>query len=109
MINAALPGVSFSELGATKPLPASAFDQIDYLECPSPEEETGVIALIMREVLRGKTAALITPDRDLARRVSAQLHQWDIEIDDSAGTPCPVAADHVSEAVRHFGVGRVPS
>ena len=90
VINTALrPAVSLGAWRDRKPLPASAFDQIDYLECPSPEEETGVIALIMREVLEtpGKTAALITPDRDLARRVSAQLHRWDIEIDDSAGTP----------------------
>ena len=33
----------------------------------------------------GKTAALVTPDRGLARRVAAELRRWDIEIDDSAG------------------------
>ncbi|MAI09992.1 MAG: double-strand break repair protein AddB [Rhodospirillaceae bacterium TMED167] len=90
VINTALrPAVSLSAWRDQKSLPTSVYDQIDYLECPSPEEETGVIALMMREVLEtpGKTAALITPDRDLARRVTAQLHRWDIEIDDSAGTP----------------------
>ena len=35
----------------------------------------------------GRTAALVTPDRDLARRVAAELRRWDIEIDDSAGQP----------------------
>ncbi len=35
----------------------------------------------------GKTAALVTPDRDLARRVAAELRRWEIEIDDSAGVP----------------------
>ena len=35
----------------------------------------------------GKTAALITPDRQLARRVYGELSRWGIQIDDSAGTP----------------------
>ena len=90
VINTALrPYVSLGSWRDQKSLPASVYDQIDYLECPSPDEETGVIALMMREVLEtpGKTAALITPDRDLARRVTAQLHRWEIKIDDSAGTP----------------------
>ena len=33
----------------------------------------------------GKTAALVTPDRQLAGRVSALLRRWNIEADDSAG------------------------
>jgi ATP-dependent helicase/nuclease subunit B len=58
------------------------------LDCPGPREEAGAIALMMRETLEhpGKTAALVTPDRDLARRVAAELRRYDIEIDDSAGT-----------------------
>ncbi|GAA3886694.1 double-strand break repair protein AddB [Sphingomonas limnosediminicola] len=45
------------------------------------------IALALREALEtpGRTAALLTPDRMLARRVSALLRRWDIEADDSAG------------------------
>ena len=45
--------------------------------------------LALREALEtpGKTAALVTPDRQLARRVSALLARWGIEADDSAGTP----------------------
>ena len=35
----------------------------------------------------GQTAALVTPDRMLARRVSALLQRWGIEADDSAGRP----------------------
>src|SRR5688500_9918425 len=34
-----------------------------------------------------KTAALVTPDRMLAARVSALLGRWGIEADDSAGRP----------------------
>ena len=33
------------------------------------------------------TAALLTPDRELARRVAAALRRWGIDIDDSAGVP----------------------
>jgi ATP-dependent helicase/nuclease subunit B len=54
------------------------------------EEDTALIAaLLLRETLQtpGKTAALITPDRDLARRVSAQLSRWGVVVDSSAGEP----------------------
>ena len=52
-------------------------------------EEALVIALALRETLEhdGRTAALVTPDRDLARRVAAELSRWEIAIDDSAGRP----------------------
>ena len=45
------------------------------------------IALALREALEtpDRTAALVTPDRMLARRVSALLRRWGIEADDSAG------------------------
>lgn len=51
--------------------------------------EASLIALILRETLEmpDKTAALITPDRTLARHVRAQLKRWGIDIDDSAGAP----------------------
>jgi ATP-dependent helicase/nuclease subunit B len=59
------------------------------LDCGGPQEEAGAIALLLREALEvpGKTAALVTPDRDLARRVAAELRRWDVDIDDSAGLP----------------------
>lgn len=59
------------------------------LDCVGPQEEAGAIALLLRQRLDhpGETAALVTPDRDLARRVASELRRWDIEIDDSAGLP----------------------
>jgi ATP-dependent helicase/nuclease subunit B len=59
------------------------------LELADPAEEAQAIALALREALEepGRTAALITPDRGLARRVSAHLKRWGIEADDSAGRP----------------------
>ncbi|MBQ7285320.1 MAG: PD-(D/E)XK nuclease family protein [Alphaproteobacteria bacterium] len=62
------------------------------LECDEIRQEALAIAIKMREVLEEseKTAALITPDRQLARRVAGYLKRWNIEIDDSAGRPLAV-------------------
>ncbi len=70
-------------------LDARALKGMRRLDCPGPQEEALSIALLLRERLEkpGATAALITPDRDLARRVAAELKRWQIEIDDSAGVP----------------------
>jgi ATP-dependent helicase/nuclease subunit B len=67
----------------------SALPGITRIDCQSLNEEAGTIALIMRETLEkpDRTAALVTRDRDLARRVSSDLHRYGIEINDSAGTP----------------------
>ena len=58
-------------------------------ELPDPAAEAQAIALAMREALetQGRTAALVTPDRQLAARVSALLKRWGIDADDSAGMP----------------------
>ena len=66
-----------------------AFDGLTLIEAPDMRTEAGAIALAMREVLDApdKTAALVTRDRNLARRVAAELKRWDIDIDDSAGQP----------------------
>lgn len=55
----------------------------------NPAHEAMTIALLMRETLEteGRTAALVTPDRNIAARVAAQLSRWGIVADDSAGTP----------------------
>ncbi len=71
-------------------LDAAALAGLGRIDCPTSHEEAGVIALILREALEGgdgRTAALVTPDRDLARRVAAELGRWQVEIDDSAGVP----------------------
>ena len=47
------------------------------------------LACAMREALAtpGRTAALITPDVTVARRVGAELARWGIEVEASAGRP----------------------
>ncbi|WP_122464466.1 double-strand break repair protein AddB [Brevundimonas lutea] len=53
------------------------------------EESAGLIAALLREALEtpGRTAALITPDQALARRVQARLARWDLQADSSTGEP----------------------
>lgn len=60
-----------------------------YCQCADVRLEALAIALMMREVLDEpeKTAALVTTDRNLARRVAAELERWRIKVDDSAGKP----------------------
>ena len=90
LVRAALsPAAESDRWRALKGIDESAIASLRQLDCPGPQEEATLIALLMRECLQesGKTAALITPDRALARRVTAELRRWDIDIDDSAGVP----------------------
>lgn len=58
-------------------------------EAANEREEALAVALAIRRTLEtpGETVALVTPDRMLARRVSAELRRWNIAADDSAGLP----------------------
>jgi len=71
------------------PVDPDALRNFTLCECATASAEAGVIALRLRASLMRKdaTAALVTADRGLARRVAAELKRWSIEIDDSAGVP----------------------
>ena len=71
------------------PQEADTFDGVSRFDCASAQQEAVTIALLLRRKLEtpGATAALVTPDRELARRVAVELRRWEIEIDDSAGLP----------------------
>ena len=73
---------------------ANGFSHIKLCEAATQQDEARMIAVSLREVIEtpGKTAALITPDRTLARMVSAQCKRFGIAIDDSAGVPLSVTA-----------------
>ena len=62
-------------------------DGLYRLETADQQEEAVAIAMILRDALEqpGRRAALVTPDRALAGRVSAALQRWDVLADDSAG------------------------
>lgn len=67
----------------------AALARLTVIEAADSREEGLCIALLLRESLEraGEHAALITPDRDLARRVAAELARFGLDVDDSAGEP----------------------
>jgi len=75
---------------------SSAFADTALIEAANEREEATAIAIALRLALErpgqdGESrAALITPDRNLARRVMAELSRFGILADDSAGTPLAV-------------------
>ena len=65
---------------------AAGMQDLAVIEAPNTEMEALAIAIAMREARHlGKSAALVTPDRALARRVGAALDRWSLEFDDSGG------------------------
>jgi len=66
----------------------TGLDGLTAIEAASAEEEALAIAVALREAVHeGKSAALVTPDRALARRVMAALERWRIAADDTGGDP----------------------
>lgn len=65
---------------------------VEAAELATPADEAQAIALALRGWIEepGRTAALVTPDRALARRVAAHCRRWNIEVDDSAGRPLAI-------------------
>ena len=64
-----------------------ATSAISIIEAPAERQEALAIALILRQQIEipDNHAALVTPDRNLARRVGAELKRFNLNIDDSAG------------------------
>ena len=79
---------------ADKDAVRAAFEDVALIEAANEREEAVAIAIALRLALEkpaqggGESqAALITPDRNLARRVTAELARFGITADDTAGTP----------------------
>ena len=68
---------------------AAAFAGVSLVEAPNERDEAGAIAVALRLAVSepGRTAALVTGDRNLARRVAAELGRFGIRADDSGGAP----------------------
>ncbi|KEG21247.1 double-strand break repair protein AddB [Bartonella bacilliformis] len=62
---------------------------LSLVEATNEHEEALAVAIALRHAIEDpkKTAALITNDRNLARRVSAELQRFGIEANDSGGIP----------------------
>ncbi|NWG71281.1 MAG: double-strand break repair protein AddB, partial [Parvularculaceae bacterium] len=73
---------------------ARALDGVLFIDAAHEEAEAAAIALLLREALEtpGRTAMLVTPDRDLGRRVAAKMRRWGVIVEDSGGTPLAGAA-----------------
>lgn len=67
----------------------AALAGVSLIDAPAAQDEAEAVALILRQAIEvpGRTAALVSPDRLLARRVAARLATWGIRVDDSAGRP----------------------
>ncbi|MEP7129554.1 MAG: double-strand break repair protein AddB [Sphingomicrobium sp.] len=85
----AMTAADFSDKWSALPPPERRLTGVRAAEFAAAAAEAQGIALALRRALDtpGRTAALVTPDRMLARRVSALLQRWGIEADDSAGRP----------------------
>ena len=92
--------------GPKLPSLSEATQSLTLLEAASPRDEARAIAMRLRQAAEdGVTAALITPDRMLTRRVTALLDRWGILPDDSAGTPAQLTAP--GRLLRHIAQLRV--
>jgi ATP-dependent helicase/nuclease subunit B len=84
---------------------SNAMANLAIIEAANPEMEALAIAVAMREARHlNKSAALVTPDRALARRVMAALGRWNLAFDDSGGealmdTPAGIFARLAAETV----------
>jgi ATP-dependent helicase/nuclease subunit B len=69
-------------------LSAGAMDGVTLVEAANEREEALAIAVSLRLAVDapGRRAALVTTDRELARRVASELRRFGIVADDSAGT-----------------------
>ncbi|MBR0557629.1 double-strand break repair protein AddB [Ciceribacter sp. L1K23] len=72
---------------------SNAFKDVSLIEAANEREEAAAIATALRLALEDVGAAgesrvaLVTPDRNLAKRVVAELARYHIAADDTAGTP----------------------
>jgi ATP-dependent helicase/nuclease subunit B len=65
---------------------AAGMRDLAVIQAANPEMEALAIAIAMREARHlDRSAALVTPDRALARRVMAALGRWNLLFDDSGG------------------------
>jgi ATP-dependent helicase/nuclease subunit B len=67
----------------------AALAGVTVLEAATERDEAAAIAIALRHAVEqpGRRAALVTGDRALARRVSAELKRFGVAADDSGGTP----------------------
>ncbi|WP_322988857.1 double-strand break repair protein AddB [Hoeflea sp.] len=91
----ALATEAWGEKGFLPEAPAllPAFADVSLIEAGNEREEATALAVAMRRALEPRTdnpeptVALVTPDRNLARRVVTELGRYGIDANDSGGAP----------------------
>ncbi|ODT74687.1 MAG: double-strand break repair protein AddB [Pelagibacterium sp. SCN 64-44] len=67
---------------------AAALDGVAIIRARNEDEEARAVALAARAALEnGDSVGIVTSDRNLARRIAAELRRFAIRVDDAAGTP----------------------
>ncbi len=81
---------------------AEGLKGLSLISARNEEEAASACALLLREALEDptRTAALVTPDQTLARRVNARLVRWGVVPDSSAGAP--LAASPAAILAQHL-------
>lgn len=89
MMRPATHAHAWQTLHWTKIDTAAAIKGLHVYEADTAQDEAETISLLLRETLEipEKTALVVTPDRNLARRIIQACRKWDIPLDDSAGQP----------------------
>lgn len=78
----------WSEHRMTPEALARATEGIAILAARTEDEEARAIALAARDALsRRETVGIVTPDRNLARCIAAELGRFGVAVDDAAGAP----------------------
>jgi ATP-dependent helicase/nuclease subunit B len=91
VLNAAINAIFCPPLSTSKwralPKEQKKLSHIQVMTAQDSAEEARAIAVLIRQALETpeKRVAVVTPDRELAIRVKAQLLRWNIQVDDSAG------------------------
>ena len=83
------PAATTEEWRALGGFDDSALAGLTRIDCPTAQDEAELVALLLRHALETpeRRAALVTPDRTLARRVATALTRWGILVNDSGGQP----------------------
>jgi ATP-dependent helicase/nuclease subunit B len=88
LISLALLPASETHLWAGQSFRPETLQNVSLIEAANEREEALAIAVALRQAIEipNSTAALVTPDRMLARRVAAELERFNIKANDSGGT-----------------------
>ncbi|MCF6320817.1 MAG: double-strand break repair protein AddB [Rhizobiaceae bacterium] len=73
----------------------AATRDITIIDAPAERQEALAISLVLRQQIETPDiqVALVTPDRNLARRVAVELQRFNLNVDDSGGSPLDTSAN----------------